>query len=298
LIETAGGSIGEGTAGIQLTGSAGTNSATFTVAGPTQNVDLGNAANDFNGEATTIVAGGGSAVGNVRVADTNTTFVPLTLPGTMTSLVLADANAPIVVPGATLTGVSGGRNLAGGTTTLAVAAGGAITQSGALSVAGTSALNAKGGASNITLSNTGNALNGGITLSGNGVTVANTAGTTIAGASTAGSLTLDAGGAVTFGAAGTDSTTVTNGLVIQGLSGGATGGAIAEVGTLKVGTTTSINAGANDISLSNPANNLVGRITLTGGAVTLADVSAITLAGSNTAGSLTLDSNGAVTFGF
>jgi len=297
LSETAGSKISEGSAGIQLTGTAGTNTATFTVTGGTQDVDL-DAANNFNGEATTITASGGGAVGNVAVEDTNATFVPLTLPGTLTSLVLSDPNAPIAIASVTLTGLGGGTNLVGGTTTLAVTAGGAITQSGTLSVTGTSTLDANGGASNITLSNAGNAFSGGITLSGNRVTVANTAGTTLAGASKAGSLTLDAGGAVTLGTAGTDSTTVAGGLLVQGLSGsGATGGAVTQVGTLSVGGTTSIDAGINAVTLSNAANSFAGPITLTGGAVTLANARATTLVGANSVGSLTLDAGGAVAFG-
>src|SRR6185437_16886462 len=141
LSETAGSKISEGSAGIQLTGTAGTNTATFTVTGGTQDVDL-EAANNFNGEATTITASGGGAVGNVAVEDTNATFVPLTLPGTLTSLVLSDPNAPIALPGESLTGVGGGTNLAGGGTTLDVTAGGAITESGPLVVDGQTGLHA------------------------------------------------------------------------------------------------------------------------------------------------------------
>ena len=297
LAETAAGTITEGAAGIQLTGTAGTNTATFTVTGGTYDVDL-DPANNFNGEATTITASAGGAVGNVAVEDTNATFVPLILPASFASLVLSDPNAPIAIVGVTLTGVGGGTNLTGGTATLAVTAGGAITQSGALSVNGTTALNANGGASDITLSNAANAFSGGIALSGNNVTVANTAGTTIAGASTAGSLTLDAGGAVTFGTASSDSTTVTNNLIVQGLSGsGATGGAVTQVGKLSVGGTTSINAGTNAVTLSNAANAFAGSVTLTGGAVTLANARATTLAGSSSIGSLTLNAGGAVAFG-
>jgi hypothetical protein len=297
LSETAAGTISEGTDGIQLTGSAGTDTATFTITGAAGDVNLGNAANNFSGEPTTIAASGGGTVGNVMVADTNATFVPLTLPGTLASLVLSDPNAPIAITAATLTGVGAGTNLAGGTATLAVTAGGAISQSGALTVGGASAFSANGGAGNIALSNTANAFDGGITLAGNNVTVANTAGTTIAGTSTAGNLTLDAGGAVSFGSTGTDSTTVTNGLIVQGLSGGPAGGTVGEVGKLSVGGTTSINAGTHDIVLASSTNTFTGSITLTGGAVTLANSHATTLVGANDATSLTIDAGGAVAFG-
>ena len=298
LSETAGGTISEGTAGIHLTGTAGTNTATFTVTGAAHDVNLGVAANNFNAEAVTIGASGGGSVANVRVADTNAAFVPLTMPGTLTSLVLSDPNAPIALPGESLTGVGGGTNLAGGGTTLDVTAGGAITESGPLVVDGQTGLHASGGAANITLSNTANQFNGAILLNGNAVTVANTAGTMLMGASTAGSLTLDAGSTVTFGSASADSTILTGALVIQGLSGsGAAGGAVGQFGKLVVGTTTSIDAGANDITLSNSANAFTGAITLSGGAVTLANANATTLAGTNGASALTLDAGGAVAFG-
>jgi filamentous hemagglutinin family protein len=280
LSETAGGTISEGGA---ITVAAG-NTATFAINGATGDVNLGNSANDFHGDATTIQAIGGGTVGNVTVADTNATFAPLTLPATLASLTLSDPNAPIAVAAETLTGA------------LDVTAGGPITQTGALLVSGASALNA--GGADITLSNAGNALTGGISVTGRNVTVVNTAGTTIAGTSTASNLTLDAGGSVTFGSAGSDSTSVANGLVVQGLSGsGAAGGTVSQVGTLSVGTTASIDAGGNAITLANASNALGGPITLTGGAVTLANSEGTTLAGANSAGSLTLDAGGAVIFG-
>ncbi|MHB8815155.1 MAG: hypothetical protein ACYDAE_18035 [Steroidobacteraceae bacterium] len=301
LAETAGGNITEGTAGIQLGGTAGANTATFTVTSATANtydVDLGRSAlNNFNDDATTITKSGSATVGNVRVVDTNATFVPLTLPGTLTSLVLSDptANAQIAVPGETLTGVGAGQNLAGTSATLDVTSGGAITQSGALLVTGTTGLS--GGA--ITLNNTSNAFNGSLFVTGGAVTLANSVATTLQGTDSASSLTIDAGGTVTFGFLASDGTTVTNGLIVQGLngSGTATGGLVSQVGKLSVGTTTLIDAGTNDISLSNSANALTGSVTLTGAAVTLANSDATTLAGLNSASSLTLDAGRAVTFG-
>ena len=267
LSETAGGTISEGTAGIQLGGTAGTNTATFTVTGGTFDVNLGNAANDFNDEATTIAATGtGAAVVNVSLADTNATFVPLTLPASLTSLVLSDPNAAIGLAAQTLTGVGAGNNLAGGTATLAVTAGGAIT------VAGTTTLNADAGTANgaITLTNVGNAFNGSITATGGVVSLANTLSTTLAGADTASNLTLDSGGAVTFGTASTDSTILSGALVVQGLSGGAAGGTVSQVGKLSVGTTSNIDTGANAITLGNSANTFGGNVSFNGAAVTLA----------------------------
>ncbi|MGH8295533.1 MAG: beta strand repeat-containing protein, partial [Steroidobacteraceae bacterium] len=145
----------------------------------------------------------------------------------------------------------------------------AITQGGALAVTGTSALTASGVAGAITLANAANALIGPITLSGGAVTLANSDATTLGGATRAGSLTLDAGGAVTFGTAKTDSTPVANGLIVQGAMGsGAAGGSVSEVGTLAVGGTTSIDAGANDIAL-NQLNTFGGNVSFAGRNVAL-----------------------------
>jgi filamentous hemagglutinin family protein len=283
LSESAGGAISEGTAGIQLGGTAGADTAKFTVTGSgADDVNLGNTANNFNGDQTTIAASGSATVGNVTVADTSHDFVPLVIPATLPSLSLSDANAPIAVPGETLAGLD-------------VNAGGPITEAGTLVVTGTTALTSGGGTGAITLNDPGNVFDGGITLDGGSVILANSAGTTLAGPSTAGNLTLDAGGGVAFGAAGTH---VTGALVVQGVSGsGAAGGAVSQAGTLSVGSTTSIDAGTNSITLSNAADTFAGPVTLTGGAVTLANADPTTLAGASSASSLTLEGSGTIAFG-
>lgn len=174
---------------------------------------------------------------------------------------------------------------AGGNLTETSAA--AITQGGALSVAGKSTLTANGGAGAITLANKANAFGGPVILSGGTVALANADATTLGGASSATSLTLDAGAAVTFGAAATDHTTVTNDLIVQGLAGsGAAGGAVGEVGTLSVGGTTSIDAGANAINLSQ-ANTFGGDVTFAGGNVALTAGAGSLTASGTASGTLT-----------
>src|SRR6185312_243462 len=144
----------------------------------------------------------------------------------------------------------------------------------------------------------GNAFNGGVTLAGHDVLLANSAATTLAGSSSENSLILNAGGAVTFGSTSADNTTVLTGLVIQGVNGsGAAGGAVTQVGTLRVEGTSSIDAGTNAITLSNSADEFDAPIIVIGGAVTLANVSPLVIAGASSAGSLTLDAAGQVTFG-
>src|SRR6185437_14609110 len=175
-------------------------------------------------------------------------------------------------------------------------AGSLVTVAGATSITDTGA----SGTSDITLANATNTFTGDVTVdaANSNVTIANSAaaGTTLAGTNAASSLTLDAGGAVNFGTVGTDSTTVTNGLVIQGLNGsGAAGGAVSQVGKLVIDGSSSIDAGSSAITLSNASNAFTGALTLTGGAVTLANANDTTLAGTSSASNLTLDAGGAVT---
>src|SRR6185437_16782232 len=157
------------------------------ILGGTGDVDLGNSANNFNDDPTTIAVSGGGAVDNVTVADTNTIFVPLTLPAaTIASLTLSDPNAAIAVPGATITGP------------LAVIANGAITQTGALSVGGASTLN--GGANPVTLANANNSFGGNVAFDGTSITLVSNGALSSSGTAT-GALSETAGGAIAQGAA-------------------------------------------------------------------------------------------------
>src|SRR6185312_13910173 len=138
---------------------------------------------------------------------------------------------------------------------------------------------------------------GAVTLTGGAVTLANADATTLGGANSASSLTLDAGAGVTFGSVGTDSTTVTNGLIVQGVSGsGAAGGAVGQVGTLSVGGTSSLNTGSSAITLGNSANNFGGNVAFTGAAVALASAGALSSAGT-ASGNLSETAGGTISEG-
>ncbi len=145
-------------------------------------------------------------------------------------------------------------NLAASTVsgTLNVTAGGALTQSGALSVTGLTTLAA--GANDITLTNAGN----------NFSTVGITSGNNVA---------LTDSNALVLGASNVASNLNVN-----------TNGALTQSGVLTVGGTTTVAAGAgNDITL-NGANNFSSIGVTSGNNVTLNDVDALTLNGSTVGG--------------
>ena len=151
-----------------------------------------------------------------------------------------------------------------------------LTQSGALTVAGTSSFTKTAGGFSITLTNAGNNLTGAVTLSGNSDV----------------SLTNDAVGGTTLAAS-----TVSGNLTV--LNAG--GGNIGQSGALMVGGTSSFtNTATNQsIMLTNATNNLAGAVSLnTGGANSLAQLTnarATMLGTSSVGGSLTiLDSVGSM----
>jgi hypothetical protein len=294
-------------------GGAVSESGTLHVSG-TSNVDAG-------GNAITLGSSGNSFGGTVAFTGAAVTLAsngPLSSSGTASGTLTETAAGTItqggvlnVTGGSTLTANGGditlnqantfGGNVAftglnvtlnsgaGGLSSSGTASGtltettaGSITQGGALSVTGNSMLTANGGG-NITLANAANAFAGLVTLSGGAVTLANADATTLAGSDNAGSLTLDAGAGVTFGSASTDRTTVTNGLIVQGVSGsGAAGGAVSEVGVLSIGGTTSINTGTHDITLLQ-ANTFTGEVSFSGQNVSVS-TSGGSLTSSGTAG--------------
>ncbi|MBX3604130.1 MAG: filamentous hemagglutinin N-terminal domain-containing protein [Piscinibacter sp.] len=150
-----------------------------------------------------------------------------------------------------------------------VNAGGAITQSGALSVAGSTQVN--GGANAITLSNAGNQLQGTVGLSNSGandVVLTNDRATQLGTVSVgSGALSITAAGALTQ---------------LGALTQSAGAGAV------------TLAAGSNPITLTQAGNDFVGAVALTGAAVQLNDQNALALAAS-TVDSLVVTSNGAIT---
>ncbi|MEF3191267.1 MAG: filamentous hemagglutinin N-terminal domain-containing protein [Campylobacterales bacterium] len=167
-------------------------------------------------------------------------------------------NASITNTGATqLQGSVGGN--------MVVSASGAITDSGALSVTGTTTITASGHA--VTL-DAGNNLAGDINV-------------------TAASFTLNNGAhAISMG-----NTSLTGDLSLTSTSGG-----ITDSGTLSVGGTTTLAAGAtNDITLNSSDNNFSTVSISSGKDVTLVDTNAIDLGASTVSGNLSITAGGAVT---
>ncbi|MDX1901589.1 MAG: filamentous hemagglutinin N-terminal domain-containing protein [Gammaproteobacteria bacterium] len=147
---------------------------------------------------------------------------------------------------------------------LAITAGGNITQSGALSIAGTASFSA--GAHAITLTNSGNNFTGAMTLSNSGandVSLTNSIATSLAASSIGQNLTLTS-----------------------------TSGAITQTGALTVGGTSSFSAGAHAITLTQ-ANSFTGAVTLSNSGafdVSLTNSIATSLAASSIGQNLTLTS--------
>ncbi len=188
---------------------------------------------------TTITAGAGNATLSTATNNFGTVVV-----ASGNNVVLRDANALVL-----------GASTVGGT--LGVTTAGALTQSGALTVTGTTTL-AAGAGNDITLN-----------LANNFGTVAVTNGNNV---------TLNDTNALVLGAS-----TISGNLAVT------TNGAITDSGNVTVNGTTSLNAGAgNDIVLNN-ANNFVGTVSVTNGNnVTLVDANAIQLGAINTANNLTV----------
>ena len=181
----------------------------------------------------------------------------------------------------------------------------AITQTGALTVAGTANINAVIG--NITLNNANNDFQNTVTLTGSnialtdknaltailnatGVSTLTAGGNLIASGNAAGGLTtITTGtGTTTFGA-----TNVTGGSVLNATSAGA----IVQSGTLTLTGTSSFNAGANDITLADVNNDFASTVTLTGANVQMTDKNALTLGALAITGNLTARSNGVLNLG-
>jgi hypothetical protein len=165
------------------------------------------------------------------------------------NVALGDANA-LILGASTVSG------------TLDVATGGAITQSGALSVNG-SATFAAGSANDITLANTSNDFSAVKIASGRNVSLAD-ANALVLGAST-----------------------------VSGTLGVTTSGDITQAAALAVAGSATFAAGAGgDISLNNGSNDFSSVTVTSGRNITLADANAITLNSISTAGSVTVGASG------
>ncbi len=152
---------------------------------------------------------------------------------------------------------------------LSLTAGGAVTQAADLSVGGNTTLAA--GANDITLSRGGNAFGGNVAVKGGHVTLVAGGALTVTGSSAA-DMALT-GSSVNFGDAGTTvggSLSVGTGvpLAVAQSAGAkplaAVAGGIAQSGALRVGGTSTLDAGGGDIALTNAGNTLTGEVTAIG----------------------------------
>ena len=173
--------------------------------------------------------------------------------------------------------ISNGGNLSITTT------GGAITQSGAFTVTGSSTFNAGGNA--ITLLNGGNSFAGPVALTGGTTKISQSSALTLSAVHT-GSLTVSSQGDLNLG----------SGSVNGDLTATSNGGAIGEGGALSVSGNSTLNAGTGAITLANAGNAFGGAVNLTGGVTQISDAAALSLGTLNT-GDLTATSTGNLNLG-
>ena len=144
-----------------------------------------------------------------------------------------------------------------------------ITQTTAVTVAGTSSIDAGTGA--ITLTNAGNDFGDAVSLAGGATQIRDTNALTL-GALATGDLTATSGGAMNLG----------SGMVSGNLVANSNNGAITQDTTtgkqLIVTGTSNINAGSTVITLANAANDFQGAVTATGAGMTLVDGNNLTMA--------------------
>ncbi|MBL6939642.1 MAG: filamentous hemagglutinin N-terminal domain-containing protein [Alphaproteobacteria bacterium] len=305
--------------------------ATFTVStgvtvagatvGGTLALSTGGAVTQTGAIATSVLSVS-TSTGAVTLTNAGNTF------GTLALLTHGTDNAMIT----DLTGVSFSGATVGGT--LKLAAGGAVTQTGAVQSSALDVLTTTGA---ITLTNGGNVFSA-LTLLAHGsdsATITDSTGVSIAGATVGGTLALAAGGAVTqsgaiqaaalnvststgsitlnnagnaFGtltllmhgsddASLTDSTGVS---IASAVAGGkltlVTGGAVTQTGTIQAAAL-NVATSTGAITLTNAANAFGTLALLTHGSdnVTITDSTGVSMAGATVGGTLTLSAGGAVT---
>ena len=231
----------------------------------------------------TATAGGAitQASGGLRVAG----LAGLTASGPITLLDAAnDWTGSLTLSGGAvqLKGSSGLALNASSVNSLALTAGGAVTQGGALSVTGTASVDA--GTSPVTLAHGSNQFGGALTLTG-GATRVTAQGPLALGVLNVGDLTLQSGGALQLGQGGI------GGDLVASASGNVTQG-----GALNVGGTASVQAGSASITLNNGGNHWGGAVSLTGGTTQLSSNAGLTL-GTLAVGALTVRANGPLGLG-
>ncbi len=233
----------------------------------------------------------GGTVGNIRDVGVRNVNVGATVPvlaglTNLRNLTLTFDTAPIALPALTLT--------AGGN--LNVTAGGSITETGAITVPGTTTLATTIAGSDILLHTQANNFGGAVSFGGTQSNIRDVglrninAGAIVpalAGLTSLRNLTL------TFDTAPVTLPTLT--LTAGGSLNVTAGGAITDSGNLIVTGTTTLAAGANDIALDN-ANDFIGAVSIANGSnVTLNDINALDLGTSTVGGNLNVTTGGALT---
>ena len=150
---------------------------------------------------------------------------------------------------------------------LSVIASGVISDSGVVTVAGTSSLDNAGGTNAAILLDSANTFTGNV------------------------SFTTDTGSDVTI----TDNSDfgIQSGLNVNNLSITSTG-SVTDLGDIDIDGTLTVSAAGQTIDLSGTGNDLSGAVTLTGAAVTLQDTTATAIAGITATGDLSVTSGGAI----
>ncbi|MCC5090870.1 filamentous hemagglutinin N-terminal domain-containing protein [Xanthomonas campestris] len=232
--------------------------------------------------ASTLDAGTGS----ITLSDTNNALQgPVDLRGGATQL----RNNTALTLGTIDTGAlelrsNGALNLGSGRAASLIASsnGDAISQSGALAIAGDSSFDA--GANTIRLTNAGNDFAGAVSLSGGATEVVDASALRM-GTLNTGALTLASGGALTLG------TGTVNGALVANANG-----AVDQNGALTVAGTSGLEAGTSAIALIDAGNDFGGAVSLSGGDTQIVDRTALTL-GTLRTGALRATSTGDLNLG-
>ncbi|WP_080885985.1 hypothetical protein [Nitrospira japonica] len=278
LTLTAGGTIAQ--SGAVAVGGATT--LATTVAG--SDILLDTQPNNFTGAMA--FGGTTSNIRDLGLRNVNAGASVPTLAGltNLRNLTLTFDNTPISLPALALT--------AGGN--LSVTAGGTITQSGALTVPGTTTLATTVAGADILLDTQPNNFTGAMAFGGTTSNIrdlglrnvnAGASVPTLAGLTNLRNLTL------TFDNAPISLPTLT----ASGNLAVTAGGAISQTGTLIIPGTTTLTAGANDITLTNAGNDFSTVAITSGNTVALTDANALVLGASTINGTLGVTTNGALT---
>ncbi|RTL36814.1 MAG: hypothetical protein EKK53_22175, partial [Burkholderiales bacterium] len=222
------------------------------------------------------------AAGGLRVSGTTS----LSSPGPMT---LTDANnawtgAITLGGGAVQLHSTGAITLAASTvSSLDLTAGGAVSQTGPLTLSGTTAVNA--GSAAITLSNSNNQFGGAVSLLGGTVQLTAQGALRLGSLDVAG-LTVQSGGALNLG----------QGDIAGALVAGSTAGGISQSGALHVTGTANLQTGTGTLTLTAAGNQWGGGVTLAAGTSQLTSGGGLSLASVNV-GALTVTANGPLNLG-